>query len=163
MSWSIGYDDKWKRDIGYGVPAYCDHPECWAEINRGISYVCGEQPYGGDRGCGLYFCERHLNSHERLPRLCERCSPRIRKPFGPTIEHPEWIDHKMTDPSWQEWRDENPGYVRRLEHDIGNLRKSLDSLKDYLAHDSWRCKHYDKCHCGLDEVTDSTGLERVPR
>lgn len=26
MGWSIGYDDKWFRDIGYGVPAYCDHP-----------------------------------------------------------------------------------------------------------------------------------------
>lgn len=21
MSWSIGYDEKWQRDIGYGVPA----------------------------------------------------------------------------------------------------------------------------------------------
>ena len=28
MGWSIGYDTNWKRDIGYGVPAKCDHPRC---------------------------------------------------------------------------------------------------------------------------------------
>jgi len=32
MGWSIGYDGNWKRDIGYGVPAYCDFPGCWTEI-----------------------------------------------------------------------------------------------------------------------------------
>lgn len=28
MGWSVGYDDNWKRDIGYGVPALCDYPDC---------------------------------------------------------------------------------------------------------------------------------------
>ena len=28
MGWSIGYDNNWNRDIGYGVPAFCDHPKC---------------------------------------------------------------------------------------------------------------------------------------
>jgi len=28
MSWSIGYDNNWNRDIGYGVPAICDYPGC---------------------------------------------------------------------------------------------------------------------------------------
>src|SRR4051812_7048849 len=27
MGWSIGYDSNWQRDIGYGVPAFCDHPQ----------------------------------------------------------------------------------------------------------------------------------------
>ena len=26
MGWSIGFDSKWNRDIGYGVPATCDYP-----------------------------------------------------------------------------------------------------------------------------------------
>ncbi len=26
MGWSIGYDKNLKRDIGYGVPATCEHP-----------------------------------------------------------------------------------------------------------------------------------------
>lgn len=63
MGWSIGYDSKWKRDIGYGVPASCDYPGCDAEIDRGLSYVCGGEPYGGEVGCGLYFCAAHLLYH----------------------------------------------------------------------------------------------------
>ena len=105
MGWSIGYDDRWQRDIGYGVPAWCDHPDCNERIDRGLSYVCGGEPYGGERGCGLYFCERHLLIHARLPQLCERCSKR-RNPFKPKPEHSEWVHHKATDPSWEEWRRE---------------------------------------------------------
>jgi hypothetical protein len=55
MGWSIGYDSKWQRDIGYGVPGVCDDPACAEKIDRGLSYVCGGEPYGGDEGCGLYF------------------------------------------------------------------------------------------------------------
>lgn len=39
MGWSVGFDENWQRDIGYGVPAYCDHPQCKAEIDRGLDYV----------------------------------------------------------------------------------------------------------------------------
>lgn len=59
MSWAIGYDDHWHRDVGYGVPATCDHPGCQKLIDRGLAYVCGGQPYGGDDGCDLFFCEDH--------------------------------------------------------------------------------------------------------
>ncbi len=111
MSWSIGYDDNWKRDIGYGVPSICDHPGCTEEIDRGLSYVCGGEPYGGDRGCGLYFCSAHLRVHERLPQLCNRCSPRARSPFKPTLDTPEWTNWKLTDESWADWRKENPEWV----------------------------------------------------
>ncbi|HEV7521417.1 MAG TPA: hypothetical protein VGP89_09990, partial [Candidatus Angelobacter sp.] len=60
MGWSLGFDSNWQRDIGYGVPAYCDHPKCNKKIDRGLSYVCGGEPYGGELGCGLYFCSEHL-------------------------------------------------------------------------------------------------------
>lgn len=125
MGWSIGFDTNWNRDIGYGVPAYCDHPGCMAEIDRGLSYVCGGQPYGGEHGCGLYFCEKHMGLHvgggrQNLPsQVCERCGARLfghRKtdPFIPTPDHPEWIQHKLTDPSWAAWRAENPAAVEAL-------------------------------------------------
>lgn len=116
MGWSIGWDNKWNRDIGYGVPAYCDHPECNEEIHRGLSYVCGGQPYGGERGCGLYFCSKHLHLHARLPQLCERCSPRARnpEPFNPKPDHPTWVQWKLTDESWEEWRKENPNQVKQM-------------------------------------------------
>jgi hypothetical protein len=115
MGWSIGYDSDWDRDIGYGVIAYCDHPDCDKVIDRGLSHVCGGDPYGQPRGCGLYFCSKHLPLHTRLPQLCERCSPPRRKPFKPKPDHPDWIHWKLTDESWQRWRDENPDKVKQLK------------------------------------------------
>jgi hypothetical protein len=52
MGWSIGFDTTWNRDIGYGVPAICDRPGCGEAIDRGLSFVCGGEPYGGEKGCG---------------------------------------------------------------------------------------------------------------
>ncbi len=106
MGWSVGYDNHWSRDIGYGVPAICDHPDCDKKIDRGLSYVCGGEPYGGDSGCGLYFCDKHHSP------LCARCQnrkrgPRQVPPFDAKPDTEEWTNHKMTDPSWEKWREEN--------------------------------------------------------
>ena len=106
MGWAVGYDDTWQRDIGYGVPSVCDHPNCGTEINRGLAHVCGGQPYGGDHGCGLYFCKSHLILREvegEVVQLCERCAADL-KPFDPKPDTLEWINHKATDLSWAEWR-----------------------------------------------------------
>lgn len=106
MGWSIGFDERWKRDIGYGVPATCDHPGCGEKIDRGLSYVCGGHPYGGDHGCGLYFCLKHLYLSNRAEvQLCERCDEE-HEPFDPTPDVQEWIDHKATHPSWAAWRED---------------------------------------------------------
>jgi hypothetical protein len=112
MGWSIGYDPEWNRDIGYGVPAWCDHPKCNAEIDRGLAHVCGDSPYGGEHGCGLYFCEEHHSGsrerNEDAHNLCPRCTA-YRPPYKrPKVEHPRWIDHKLKDPSWAKWRADNP-------------------------------------------------------
>jgi hypothetical protein len=108
MGWAVGFDTYWSRDIGYGVPAVCDFPECNAEINRGLSYVCGAYPYGGEHGCGLYFCHDHLDVHPRLGiSVCVRCMSR-QKPFGPKPDTAYWMIHKLLDPSWEQWRRENP-------------------------------------------------------
>lgn len=119
MGWSIGYDKHWDRDIGYGVPAICDHPACNEQIDRGLSYVCGGEPYGGNRGCGLYFCHKHLSVPfmQIASQLCEKCYPRRRKPFQPKPDVPEWIKHKLTDESWAQWRAENPGWVAKHAKD----------------------------------------------
>lgn len=76
MRWALGYDDKWKRDIGYGVPSICDHRGCAAEIDRGLSFVCGGEPYGGEHGCGLYIRGDHYEiagDRRDNVRLCGRC------------------------------------------------------------------------------------------
>ena len=119
MGWSIGYDTNWDRDIGYGVPSFCDFPKCNEEIDRGLSYVCGaEQPYGGDNGCGLYFCDKHKFFHSFRNGdsgfFCKRCIEH--KPmYKPKSEHPEWIKFKLKDKSWAEWRRENKEEVKKLK------------------------------------------------
>lgn len=113
MGWSIGYDESWQRDIGYGVPAYCDHPGCTTVIDRGLSYVCGGEPYGGEIGCGLFFCADHLyfTAEECVCARCQ-CGDDI---FDAKPDHPDWIAHKLTDESWQQWRDENHALVEQLK------------------------------------------------
>lgn len=105
MSWALGFDDRWNRDIGYGVPATCDHPGCATKIDRGLSYVCGGEPYGGDEGCGLYFCPKHLGYRGDKHQQCSRCQ-NYRPPFTPKPDHPDWVTHKATDESWAQWRAE---------------------------------------------------------
>lgn len=103
MGWEIGYDTRWNRDIGYGVPTYCDEPNCYQVIDRGLSYVCcNQEPYGGEDGCGLYFCEKHLGS-----------PPCGHEDYTAKPDHADWIRHKLTDASWREWRDENPEWVKK--------------------------------------------------
>jgi hypothetical protein len=107
MSWAIGFDNKWQRDIGYGVPAICDHPECNKEIDRGLNYVCTDQePYGGD-GCGLFFCSEHRGYVEDGCD-CEHIA------FDPKPDVSKWVEWKLTDESWQRWRDENPEQVAEM-------------------------------------------------
>ena len=109
MGWSVGFDSNWNRDIGYGVPATCDYPGCGEAIDRGLGYVCGGEPYGGEDGCGLYFCGEHMllgGSRQQ----CERCAEG-EPPFEATPDTREWIEWKLTDESWAAWRDENPEKV----------------------------------------------------
>lgn len=116
MGWSIGYDEKHRRDIGYGVPAVCDHPDCNAEIDRGLAYRCGE--INSDEGCGLYFCRDHLDykdieNDNDVVLLCERC--RSDEPeFEPKPDTVEWIRWKLTHESWAQWREENPDQVSNM-------------------------------------------------
>src|SRR5262245_54256410 len=115
MSWAVGYDSNWKRDVGYGVPAICDQPGCDEPINRGLSFVCcGDEPYGGENGCGLYFCEHHDTGDGQ----CERCRDG-KAPFEPKPDTREWIEWKLTDESWAPWRIENREAVRAMEAVIG--------------------------------------------
>lgn len=105
MGWAVGYDASWGRDIGYGVPATCDHPDCSVEIDRGLGYVCGGEPYGGEKGCGLYFCgnHRHFSVVDDDPEMCQRCCD-DEPPFEPKPDIESWVQHKLVDPSWAQWR-----------------------------------------------------------
>lgn len=114
------YEDRGARDrgverwAGYGVPAICDVATCATEIDRGLAYTCEEYVrYDFDEetevetevevdGCGLFFCGQHEDhgTHEGA---------------SPKPDTSEWNAHILTDPSWQEWRDQNPDKAARLQ------------------------------------------------
>lgn len=116
MGWSLGFDTRWQRDIGYGVPAVCDHSGCHKSIDRGLSYVCGALPYGGDKGCGLFFCDDHLDHSS----LCARCTFG-HEPFEPKEDVLLWVRHKLEHASWQEWREANSDEVEKLRNKVAML------------------------------------------
>ena len=119
MGWSVGKHEG--RDVGYGVPAYCDHPGCAKEIDRGLGYICGhEQPGGGDEGCGRFFCSEHGGGG-----LCCACRDG-KSPFPPSADHPDWINHKLTDESWKPWRDQNPSEVERMRRTIAHSGRTAE-------------------------------------
>lgn len=117
------------RDGGYGVPAWCDHPGCTEQINRGVGYMCGDNPHGGDEfGCGLFFCGDHSYSrrprgHHAYVRNCKRCFTYRYPPYKPRPEHPEWINWKLKDKSWEEWRQKNPKIVELLKTQLAQQQK----------------------------------------
>lgn len=121
MGWCIGEYNG--REIGYGVPAECDQPGCREKIDRGLGYVCGGEPYGGEAGCGLFFCEQHRRHWRKDKPVCSRCA-NYRSAYSPKPDTDEWIKHKLTDPTWQRWCQENPDWVVRavvrlaIGHDV---------------------------------------------
>lgn len=120
MGWSIGFDSNWNRDIGYGVPAICDHPKCHEKIDRGLSYVCGGDVYGELYGCGLFFCDRHRDyagKKKGYVQICKRCST-YKKPYSPKPDTDIWIKHKLNHSSWGAWRKENVEQVEEMKKQL---------------------------------------------
>lgn len=108
--------DRWG---GYGVPAFCEYPKCDEEIDRGMSFACGGEPFS-EYGCDRYFCRKHKIYHgfntgsgREYLEVCERCAKR-KTPFPYKKEHPDWIKHLLEDESWSEWRKGNPETIKRL-------------------------------------------------
>lgn len=126
MGWSLGWDSVWQRDIGYGVIAFCDHPKCNKVIDRGLAHLCEVTDHKrvSEKGCGLFFCEEHGGGW-----LCPRCT-QSKSPYKKIKpDHPDWIKHKMTDPSWHVWRVEN-GHTepKALYGEMDLLMKEVDVL-----------------------------------
>jgi hypothetical protein len=135
MGYSYGFING--RDVGYGVPAVCDQPECNTAIDRGLGYICGGDIAGGEHGCGLFFCWQHLvftdgpdNSWDiqDSPQLCDNCSfnfelgsdqwKKFKKTYSPKPDVKEWLMWKLEDESWEKWRANNPEEVERMKTSI---------------------------------------------
>jgi len=132
MGWAVGYDTTWQRWVGYGVPSLCDYPSCGAVIHRGLDYVCGSEPMGGEHGCGLYFCDKHLglaipydddddDTGDDARILCPRCAVG-EPPFDPTPDRDEWLRHMRTHGSWSQWRKDHPAAAREIVSELARRR-----------------------------------------
>ena len=62
MGWMHCGEDSKGRDIGYGVSAVCDHPDCSKPIDRGLGHACGGM-HGDQEGCEKYYSDEHLTHH----------------------------------------------------------------------------------------------------
>lgn len=159
MGWTLGFDTTWNRDIGYGVPAICDHPDCNERIDRGLAYVCcNQQPYGGEDGCGLYFCEKHSDGGGK----CEQCAADD-LPFEPKPDLQEWIDFKLTDPSWETWRQAQVMHMTIDDVGLILLKDGWTQYDDVMHADS-ACfeKYYDTpTKCALNNK--SYGIQVIIR
>lgn len=67
------------REAGYGVEATCDKSGCETEIDRGLGYLCGQNPDGwrdaDEPGCGNYYCETHrYGEHDCTNAECGKYS-----------------------------------------------------------------------------------------
>ena len=151
MSWCIGFSKEQNRDVGYGVPAICDHPGCSNAINRGIGYLCCED-ISHVASCQGYFCEDHRHNYTLGDELEDMEPEELEEleELGVNIDDPEtqlriaegdiirchhqaierkesavWLEHCLTDDSWETWRNQNPAmvtaYQKALENKTGNV------------------------------------------
>lgn len=125
---------------GYGVPAVCEYPDCNEEIDRGMSFACGDEPFS-ETGCDRYFCSKHKDNYKGFNGFNERCRHKNdckcefhfycdrcakgKNPFPYKPETKEWIEHVLTDESWEEWRKEEPEMVEEYKKLL-----STPTLKD---------------------------------
>jgi hypothetical protein len=77
MGWGHGRNN-YGEEVGYLVPAICAKKGCGKQIDKGLAYCCGgldSAAFGGNEGCGRYFCEDHLYYvHGARHCLCEKCA-----------------------------------------------------------------------------------------
>lgn len=67
------------REAGYLVEAVCDKAGCETKIDRGVGYLCGQNPEGWrdaeEPGCGNYYCETHrYGEHDCTNQSCDMYS-----------------------------------------------------------------------------------------
>lgn len=153
MSWAIGFSKNQNRDVGYSVSAICDHPGCAVEIDRGLGYICCEN-INHNATCGAFYCAEHRENYvygdevedmdeDELEALgidpnesavqdaiddCEivRCK---HEPIEPGKESAAWLKHVLKDPSWEQWRQENPAQVTAYREALANKKGQVCFVK----------------------------------
>lgn len=110
--------DGLERHLGYGVKALCDHPDCNEEIDRGLGYLCGEDPGdGSENGCGRYFCGKHLWLGGGVQQ-CQRCVDGL-GPWPMKPDLPDALeDIRWNTPDDERWARELSEQSRRVPRGV---------------------------------------------
>ncbi len=95
MGWGDCGTDSQGRPIGYVHPATCDHPGCDEQIDRGLSYVCGDMHGEDEVSCEKYFCSKHRphtvfhqESRGEYLGICDECAAEL-------LKSGDWIEDEM--------------------------------------------------------------------
>lgn len=141
MSYEMYFSTQHKRWQGYGVPAVCDHPGCKETIIRGVGYMCCENP-NNPVSCGGFFCDDHREvtiihksefddieddedainellvdyDLQEVPEFDEDdCFYRCDHSPIEYKEHPKWVAHVESDPTWAQFRLEDPEAFKTMQ------------------------------------------------
>lgn len=124
MGYAFGQNNN-GREIGYGVEATCDWPDCETEIDRGLEYCCGgvdgvsNAGMDGESYCGDFFCGKHKTFDVCLKcaRKCPDCKGEGWLPDGELCGRCDSfgeIGHREPLPA--------DGYVPKDENDAERMR-----------------------------------------
>lgn len=58
---------------GYLHEGPCEKKDCSEITDRGLDGLCGNEPGGGETGCGGYFCPDHISYDNQ----CNACAEKI--------------------------------------------------------------------------------------
>lgn len=130
MGWAVDWDSRTGRFRGYGVPGFCEEPDCTSKIDRGLAYACGDL----SDGCGRFFCGKHLRygvpgypdeddwgvEEDRVSgHYCSRCLDGDLEPYPLKPERRKWLRHVLKDETWRQWREENPELAEEYRRQRG--------------------------------------------
>lgn len=87
------------RVQGYEIPAYCDYPGCREKIDRGMGYAHDEDK---EMPPSVFCCEKHKYKDINSFQVEEK-------------ETVEWLNHILTDESWEQWRKDEPEIVEKYK------------------------------------------------
>lgn len=148
---------------GYNVEAVCDAAGCDAQIDRGMSYLCGRGPSEEEWTCGDCFCTDHLH-HSRTNdagQLCSECWKQQERVLNENAEHlfsgARWLLGSL---GWNEPEDmpdpPRHSYSGRWPVDLHDL---ILDVRDYSVGDEYRAKRLqDEAGEMYDMVGDLMGF-----
>lgn len=149
MGWGNCGLDNLGRPIGYNFEGTCDYPECEEKIYRGLDAVCGSMHYGGEFGCGRYFCSKHLIIGKE--NLCPNCYEEyIKKIMEKKMNNNETIEEAYkTNRALLELK------IERLTEENKTLRERAETNRTVIMNLD---RYNEKLETKIGELTDKRDI-----